>query len=102
MLFQKEHEAHIARQIMAIRKLPETNLEYIKYFLDAELIKLKDKAKSMIPGVSREDILHFEFPLPPLAEQERIVGKLDEIMAMCDQMEAILDGSTDMVAERIY
>ncbi len=42
------------------------------------------------------------FPLPPIAEQRRIVEKLDEIMAICDQMEAILDGSADMVAERIY
>ncbi|MFW3480864.1 restriction endonuclease subunit S [Aerococcus urinaeequi] len=35
------------------------------------------------------------FPLPPIAEQRRIVEKLDEIMAICDQMEAILDGSSE-------
>lgn len=95
MLFQNEENAHIARQVMAIRTVSETNLEYIKYFLNAELTKLKDKAKSMIPGISRDDILHFEFPLPPLAEQERIVEKLDEIMGICDLMEAILDGSSE-------
>ncbi|MFW5442529.1 restriction endonuclease subunit S [Aerococcus urinaeequi] len=96
MLFQKEEQAHIARQVMAIRKTSRTNLKFIKYFLDAELTKLKDRAKSMIPGVSREDILHFEFPMPPLVEQERIVDKLDEIMEICDQMEAIFDGTSEM------
>ena len=35
------------------------------------------------------------FPLPPLAEQHRIVAKVDELMALCDRLEASLATADD-------
>lgn len=46
-------------------------------------------------NVSRSAILGLPFPLPPLAEQHRIVAKVDELMALCDQLETSLTSADE-------
>jgi type I restriction enzyme S subunit len=39
------------------------------------------------------------FPLPPLPEQRRIVAKIDQLMARCDELEQQIDSATSTQAE---
>lgn len=43
---------------------------------------------STFVAISKSDLDQFRLPIPPLAEQKRIVAKVDELMALCDQLEA--------------
>lgn len=79
-------KAHIARQIMAIRIYKWFDINYLKYFLMYYVQVFQSKAKSIIPGIARDDILTFLFPLPPLSEQKRIVAKVNELMQYCEKL----------------
>ncbi len=47
-----------------------------------------------MPKLNQESLTSFVLPLPPLAEQHRIVTKVDELMALCDQLKSrITDAS---------
>lgn len=41
-------------------------------------------------GISASNLKQVRFPVPPLPEQHRIVAKVDELMALCDQLESSL------------
>ena len=77
-------EAHIARQIMAIKNLHTLDMNYVRFFLQSCFAQIKAKGQGVIPGIDRSSVLSLLFPLPPLHEQKRIVAKLLEVMSMVD------------------
>ena len=77
-------EAHIARQIMAIKQQAYLNIAYIKFFLMARIKLIKKNGQGVIPGISRDTVLNLLFPLPPLDEQHRIVAKIEELQPDID------------------
>lgn len=79
MAFNDFGTAHIARQIMAIRNTFGLNTEYLAFCMKFYIHKIKDAAKGLIPGISREDILNLILPVPPENYQRQVVARVQEI-----------------------
>lgn len=66
---------------------------YIQLMLASPLIQeeLKDKSHGGTMNILNLGLLRsLSFPLPTIAEQHRIVAKVDELMALCDQLKVRL------------
>lgn len=76
MAFNSFGSAHIARQIMAIRNIFGLNSEYLALCMGFYINAIKNAAKGLIPGISREDILNLILPVPPLNYQARVIERV--------------------------
>ena len=74
-----------------IRVTPPRSMDarYLKIFLGCPFywMQLREmSAGTGQPNVNGQALGRLEIPLPPLAEQKRIVAKVDELMALCDRL----------------
>lgn len=97
---QTEDEINISRQIMALRALENVQKGYLKCFLVAIAELLKESGNGLIPGISRRLIQNQTFPLPPLAEQQRIVDRIESLFAKLDQAKKLVQNALDSFANR--
>jgi len=76
-----------------VLRLPLSSLlskEYIRLSIDSPWCQtyMSGETKGVaLQGVNVGDFRKMPIPLPPLAEQHRIVAKVDVLMALCDQLE---------------
>ncbi|TAU07816.1 restriction endonuclease subunit S [Rhizobium ruizarguesonis] len=63
-------------------------------FRETQIVPLikKQTGQANVSGSALKNML---IPLPPLAEQHRIVAKVDELMALCDQLETSLTSADE-------
>lgn len=74
-----------------------SEMNYLLIFLKHITAQLKDEASGAVQSfVSLGMLRNYPFPLPPLAEQKRIVDKVEELFLMCDQLKDLIDNAKEM------
>ena len=89
-------QAVFASYLIRIVPLKLTNADFLKLFLESPLYWNQLEEKSMgtgQPNVNATSLKQLKIPLPPLAEQKRIVAKVDQLMHLCDELETRLNQS---------
>ena len=79
-----------ASYLIRISLLPNNNINYIKYFFNSEFYWQQISEKSIgigQPNVNGTSLKELFLPLPPLSEQRRIVEKIEELLALVDDLE---------------
>jgi type I restriction enzyme, S subunit len=69
-----------------VRPPKDLDLRFTYYLF--KTLRLDDLGKGIKPGLSRKDAYALPITFPPFAEQKRIAARVDELMALCDRLEA--------------
>ena len=67
------------------------NLANLSQFAREYYARNASGTSSSMKNISREAMNNLPIPLPPLAEQHRIVAKIDQLMTLCDELEKQID-----------
>ncbi|ATA76317.1 restriction endonuclease subunit S [Capnocytophaga canimorsus] len=79
-----------ASYLIRISLLPNNNINYIKYFFNSEYYWQQISEKSVgigQPNVNGTSLKELFLPLPPLSEQQHIVSKVEELLALVEDLE---------------
>jgi len=85
-----EIEAATNQAVCACKTYTSFDESYLLYLITSlRPYFLSQGAGAAQPNISREKIIGTIFPLPPFLEQHRIVAKIDELMARCNELEKL-------------
>ncbi len=96
-LFDLDVVANI-NQAVCILRIEHTNIDknYLIYLMNSDFALKMMSDSQFAPGranLSMGNIATFLIPLPPLAEQHRIVAKIDSLMQVCTALDASIESS---------
>ncbi|EGK8717457.1 restriction endonuclease subunit S [Escherichia coli] len=94
-LVPKDSHFALVRSVALIKPLG-FNPEYLKHAMDSNLLQDSihdNKRGGAQPCLYLSEISKFPFSMPPLQEQRRIVSKINELFALCNQLKSCLQTS---------
>ena len=78
------------QRVGCLRRLSSVNVDWLSIFLKSEPILDQIFATSTgnanQGNIGSENTMKLVIPLPPLAEQQRIVDRVNELLALCDEL----------------
>jgi type I restriction enzyme S subunit len=93
-VYDLQDQANINQAVALIRltkSKPNLCAQFLLHYLNspsAIQIMMSSQVVTAQPNISLTNAREFPIPIPPLAEQKRIVAKVDELMRWCDALEA--------------
>lgn len=78
----------IGRGLAAIAPIASSNIKFLFYLMRSQKNSfVKQGTGSTFKAITADVVFNQIVPLPPLAEQQRIVEKLDKLLPLCDSLE---------------
>lgn len=93
----------LAQRVIDLQPFADLNSRCAMYFMMSPIFQMvldKNSSGMTAKGIKAAKLKQLELPVPPIAEQARIVARVDQLMQICDDMEAQLRDA-DRTASRL-
>jgi type I restriction enzyme S subunit len=88
-IYDDDGDTYLVQRVLRIRETAAITKEYIALLLRSNLFRDAVEGETTgisVPHISPGQVGSVVVPLPPLAEQKRIVAKLEEILPLCERL----------------